>query len=417
MRIRICARAAMVALGMIGAISASFADRAAAQNFAPVAIVNDQIITGYDVDQRALLNAVTQGSQAQDRGSALDDLIEDALRLQAAKRAGIDPAPEEVRAGFDEISRANRRDPAQMRSGLMSRGITSEALDAQIKAEVAWRQLIVLRYGARARPTDNDINDVVGPETGAQPGETEYLLTEIRVPIQGGDQAAATARANQIINQLTAGAKFVDVARTVSSGPTAAAGGDLGWVPRSKLSPAAGPVVALMNVDRVSNPFVDGDEVVILGLRGTREAGGGSRTTYTLAQLVVGLRADASQAEADAALARANAVRAELSTCADVTARQSQYLPISGDLGDLALASMPGPVREAVAGLSAGDITQPVRSNDGFHVIVVCDKKNAGPTGDTRRVQAGNEIRLQRLERYARSLLRELKREAVIERR
>ena len=78
---------------------------------------------------------------------------------------------------------------------------------------------------------------------------------------------------------------------------------------------------------------------------------------------------------------------------------------------------MPGPVREAVSGLNVGDITPPVRSNDGFHVIVVCDKKSSGPTGEARRAAAGGELRAQRLDRYARSLLRELKREAVIERR
>ena len=121
--------------------------------------------------------------------------------------------------------------------------------------------------------------------------------------------------------------------------------------------------------------------------------------------------------QADAALARATAVRAELKTCADVESRASQYLPISGDLGKLTLASLPGPVREAVSGLDVGDITQPVRSNDGFHVIVVCDKETTAPTADRRRAQVSGQLRAERLDRYSRSFLRELRREAVIERR
>lgn len=410
MTVKFCARGLALAIGLV-------ALPALAQNFAPVAIVNDQVITGYDVEQRTLLNSIAAGGGPTNSVAALDDLIADALRLQAARRAGIDPTPAEVRTGFEEISRLNQRDPNQMRAGLTSRGISAEALDSQIKAEVAWRQLIVQRYGSRARVSDNDVSKAVGPESGGQAGEAEYLLAEMRFPIAEGGEAAARAKAEQVLGELTSGGRFSAVARANSKGPTALAGGDLGWVPRSKLSAQAAPVVGVMNVDRVSTPFLDGDDIVILGLRGTREAGGGDKTTYTLAQLVVGLRPNAPQPEADAALARANAVRAELKTCADVEPRKAQYLPISGNLGDLNLTAMPGPVREAVSGLKVGDITPPVRSNDGFHVIVVCDKKTSGPTGEARRAQAGGELRAQRLDRYARSLLRELKREAVIERR
>ncbi len=406
-------------MGLALALSVSaapFTDAALAQSFAPVAIVNDQIITGYDVEQRALLNSITRGGSA-DTAAALDELINDTLRLQAARRGGVDPTPEQVRAGFEEISRLNRRDPGQMRSGLLSRGISAEALDSQVKAEVAWRQYIIQRYGSRAAPTERDVEQMMPQESGAAPGETEYQLAEIRFPIGSGGQAAAMQQAQQAIADMTAGQRFFDVARARSSGPTAGLGGDLGWVARSGLSPAGSQAVGTMNTDRVSAPFVDGSDVVIYALRDTREAGGGETTIYTLAQLVVGVRPDAQQAAADAALAQANAVRQQITTCADVEARKGQYLPISGSLGELRLEAMPGPVREAVAGLDAGQITEPVRSNDGFHVIVVCDKASTGPTRDTRRVQATGQLRAQRLERYAKSLLRELKREAVIERR
>lgn len=409
------ARAFFVAMG---ALVASFASTAptVAQSFAPVVVVNDQIITGFDIQQRALLNSVTQGSEPNNQ-AALEELIADTLRLQAAKRFGIDPSPGEVRAGFDEISRLNKRDPNRMRSGLQSRGISPEALDSQIKAEVAWRQLIVQRFGPRARITESDVDAVLEPESEVEVGETQYLLSEIRFPIQPDGEAAARALATQAIEQMTSGVRFSEVARTVSQAPTALAGGDLGWVTRGSLSPASAAAVGILNVDRVTPPFVDGDDVVVYGLRATREAGGGDRTTYSLAQLVVGLASGAPQAQADAALARATAVRAELKTCADVESRASQYLPISGDLGKLTLASLPGPVREAVSGLDVGDITQPVRSNDGFHVIVVCDKETTAPTADRRRAQVSGQLRAERLDRYSRSFLRELRREAVIERR
>ena len=416
MKLRSCVHAISLTI-CIAAGVASHSTVAAAQSFAPVAVVNDQVITGYDVAQRALLNSITAGGGASDSKKALSDLIDDILRLQAAQRAGIDPTPAEVRTGFAEISRLNQRDPNQMRSGFLSRGVSEEALDSQIKAEVAWRQLILQRFGTRATVTEGDVDEMMVSETDAKPGETEYLLAEMRFPIADGGEAAARAKAERIVGILSSGRRFSEIARTESSGPTALSGGDLGWNARSNLSAQAAPIVASMNVDRISEPFVDGTDVVLLGLRATREAGGGNVTTYTLSQLVVGVEPGASQAEANAALARANAVRGELTTCADVASRQSQYLPISGELGDLTLAAMPGPVREAVTGLEVGNITQPVRSNDGFHVIIVCDKKASGPSPDAKRARASGQLRSERLERFARSLLRELKREAVIERR
>jgi len=188
------ARTFCVAVGALLASAASIAP-SAAQNFAPVVIVNDQVITGYDVQQRALLNSVTQGGRG-DGEAALDELIADTLRIQAAKRFGIDPSPGEVREGFAEISRRNRRDPNQMRSGLLSRGISAEALDAQIKAEVAWRQLVIQRFGARARVTDIEVDEIMAAEAGGAIGETEYRLSEMRFP--GKSQGRPSYRTDDV---------------------------------------------------------------------------------------------------------------------------------------------------------------------------------------------------------------------------
>lgn len=389
---------------------------ASAQDFAPVAVVNDEIVTGFDVAQRQLiLSSASGGSASVGRDAALDSLIEDTLRLQAARRIGIDPSAQEIEAGFAELARANGRDPSEVRNFFRSQGVTDEALAHQIKAEVAWRQLILQRYGSRARVSESDLEEA-GVTSGSAPSGPEYLLAEMRFPIGAQGEAAAMARARQVIGRLAAGERFTTVAREVSTGPTASSGGDLGWVGESALSPAASAVASRMSVDRVSEPFVDGGDVVLLGLREVR--GGGSEDRYRLAQLVVTVAPNAPQSQADIAYNRALQARGQVASCADVETQKSQYAPISGDLGYLTVAQMPAAVRDAVVGLQAGEITQPVRSNDGFHVIVVCDRQSVKATAaPSRQVEAAAELRAQRLDRYSRSLLRELRREAVIERR
>lgn len=309
-------RSCFIAAALATILALGVGERAMAQSFAPVAVVNDQIITGYDVAQRArLMSIASGGSETVGTDTALDALIEDTLRIQAARRAGIDPSQDEVRAGFDEISRLNKRDPEQMRSYFRSQGVSDEALDMQMKAEVAWRQLIRQRYGNRSRVSQEEVQQAV-------------------------------------------------------------AQGDV-------VTPAA------------------------------------AQTVYRLSQLVVPLDPNAPQSVADAAMAQANAVRGQLTSCADVEARKAGYHKISGDVGSMSLASMPDPVRNAVSGLEAGQITQPVRSNDGIHVIVVCEKNTAEAKtpADDQILQAAQTLQAERLARYAKSLLRDLRRDAVIEKR
>ncbi len=391
---------------------------ASAQQFAPVVVVNDEIITGYEVDQRVRLIDAASGGAAGTASyeQALEQLIDDRLKLQAAKAAGIVPGAEEINAGFDDLARLNGSDSAAARRFFASRGVSDEALNSQIASEVAWRSLIRQRYLPRVRVSDAELNEAVGASAG-KTTETEYLISEIRLPIDASGEQAAMSRGADILRRLSSGATFGDVARELSRGPTAAVGGDLGWVTASSLSPKSAQVVSALRADRVSAPYVDGSDVVLTGLRRIRQPGAQSPTRYRLAQLVVGVDANAPQAVADQALQQAQIARSQVTDCASVEALKSQYLPISGDLGEMTNAEMPGPVRDAVITLGKGDISQPVRSNDGFHIIVVCDKIESASASDDAKVRLRNRMTAQKLARFSSGLLRDLRREAVIERR
>ena len=389
---------------------------AAAQSFAPVAVVNDEVITTFDVDQRMRLlkaaGARTAGEAL--RSAALEELVNDRLRLQAARRAGIAPSSEQVRRGFDEISQQNQRDPEEMRQYFVAQGVTPEALDAQIAPEVAWRQLIRQRYMPRIRISDLEVGDAI--DNARAGNELEYLIAEIRIPVDASGEAAALGRAQGVLEQLVRTGEFATTARQISDGPTASLGGDLGWVSVSSLSPGAQDVISKMNAGRVSAPFVDGGDVVIYTLRGVRGAGEMRPATYRLSQLVVGVSANAPQSTADAALQQARNARSQVTDCASVEALKANYLPISGDLGERSLSDLPGPVREAVVALEIGQVSEPVRSTDGFHIIVLCDKKNTGVEDDLSG-RAREALIAQKLARYSKGFLNELRRDAVIEMR
>jgi len=394
---------------------------AAAQDYSPVVIVNDEIITGYEIDQRMSLLEAAGGARVT-REQVTDLLIDDILRMQAARRAGIVPTKEEIDEGFAELSRSQGRDPGVMRQYFRSRGVTDRHLDQQIAAEVAWRNLIPATYMPRIRISDAEMEEAIEGANTATPTEPQYLLSEIRFPVGAQGRQASLAEANAMLRQLKSGGiTFGDLARQRSTGTSAAVGGDLGWVGMSALTPAARQVVQLMTKDRVSAPFVDGGEVVIIGVRDTRGPGGGAASSYRLAQLVVAVAPDAAPSIASLAQQQAQAARSRVTDCASVEALKGQYMSISGDLGVLTTDQMPPPVRNAVATLPVGGISEPIRSNDGFHVIVVCDRTESGaasaPAPVTSEEQARRRLTNSKLGRYSTSLMRKLRREAVIERR
>ena len=397
---------------------------ALSQDFAPAVVVNDEIITGYDIDQRQRLLTAASGGAAVTRDDAVEQLINDILRVQAARRAGITPTPEQIAKGFADLSNSQGRDPQAMRRYFLSRGVTEKHLDKQIAAEVAWRELIPSTYMRRIRITDTDIDEARDAIPAAPTGGPEYLLSEIRLPIDTRGPQAMLAEANGLLQQLQGGGvTFGDLARQRSSGTSAATGGDLGWVSLSTLSPAMQSAVGPMKRDRVSAPFVDGNEVVLIGVRNTRGQGGITPASYRISQLVVGVAPDAAPSIASLALQKARAARARVTDCASIEALKAEYLPISGDIGTLTPDQMPGAVRNTVVTLPVGGISEPIRSNDGFHVLVLCDKIESGAGAAPATSGAPDDTQVRRglvnskLARYSASLLRKLRREAVIERR
>ena len=389
----------------------------AAQNFEPVVIVNDEIITNFDVAQRALLLRASGDRREADelREVALDNLIDDRLRVQAARQSGVTATPDDVSAGFRRLARQNRSNPDEMIEYFASRGVSSEALEYQVQAEVSWLRLVRRRFLPRVRITEKEVEDAIEALSGENE-EVEYLLAEIRLPIDDNSEEEALAAARQVLRRVVSQGNFAGAAQQLSSGSTASAGGDLGWVGASALPPETLELISRMTADRVSRPIVEDDDVVIYGLRGIREAGAEEPVKYSLSQLVVGVAGNATQGIADAALARALAAKEQVTDCASIETLKSNFLPISGSIGELTFSQMPAPVRAAVQSLEIGDISDPIRSNDGFHIIVLCDKITPGSDIDIEAV-ARDSLIARKLDRYARGFIKELRREAVIETR
>jgi peptidyl-prolyl cis-trans isomerase SurA len=240
---------------------------------------------------------------------------------------------------------------------------------------------------------------------------SEVLIDPGRV---GGPQAAQQG-AQQLISQIQQGASFAAVARQFSAAPTAAAGGDAGWITPGEMPPEVDAALDQMRPGQLSAPIAAKDGVYIIYLRDKR-AGAGV-TMVDLKQAAISLPADAPQADVDAARAKLMTVRAAAKGCDGLAAAAAKAQGVvAGDLGEAAIADLAPEFRDAAQTLEVGQLSQPIRTRVGLHLVGVCGKRASGASVLTHD-DIENRLYGQQLAMIARRYMRDLRNSATIETR
>jgi len=246
-------------LAAIALATAVWGTTAPAQTlFRPVAIVNDSAITGYDLAQRAqILVALGFPAASTDalRGEAMDRLIDDRLKMQEAKRQGLKLEPEHYDEGLKRFAENAGQSPDELMAVMSAQGVTRKALDEMIGAEIVWQEVIRSRFGRRVEPGEAEIDAEIA--LMAQRGGVSYRVAEVGLPMndRGRSDAETQALADRLSQSLNAGGDFAAAVKTYSRSPTAARGGEIGWLPGERLPPALAEEIASMEIGQVSRPI------------------------------------------------------------------------------------------------------------------------------------------------------------------
>ncbi|MEO1457183.1 MAG: peptidylprolyl isomerase [Pseudomonadota bacterium] len=253
---------------------------AAAQDtpFRAVAVVNDNVITGYDLDQRTRLLAVlgftTASTQAM-RNAALEQLIDDRLKLEAGERLGLRPSAEVEAAGMAELAGRLDARPEEFRALLQNQGITEQAVRDLVAAEVVWNEVVRTRFSSRVEPGEAEIDSEIALAGGLQ--RTEFRIQEIGLPLDGDGRTEAQTRAlaEQLYNDLSTGGDFTAAAQRYSRAPSAARGGEVGWVTTQTLPGDLVEALSRLEAGQLTRPLpVPGGLSIVKVL--DRRGGGGS---------------------------------------------------------------------------------------------------------------------------------------------
>ena len=260
-------------------------------------------------------------------------------------------------------------------------------------------------YGSRVRISDNEIHNTQ-ERIAASASRPQYLLSEIFLPAQSEQEfSEMQTGAMHLLEQMQHGAPFPLVARQFSQAPSAAAGGDIGWISSTELAPELQPVATQLQQGQVSMPIRAATGIYIIAMRDRHEGvAPGSTTTVALRQIT-------APVARQAALERA---QRRIHGCADI----DHYLTgIEGansiDLGRSAEADLSPTVRDRIAGIEVGSAS-PVQVVAGVaSAIVVCSRETGG-NGVPGHDEIEQRLRGEEMNMLAERYLRNLRREASI---
>ena len=414
-----CTVAALLAI----LISPDFARAQSVQRIA--AIVNDELITAYDLESRMKLVILstrlpnTVEVRRRISSQVLRTLIDERLQMQEAKRRNISVSKRDLRRAKVTIEKQNKLPEDGLERMLRQNDVPLSAMEEQLSAGIAWSKLVGRRLRPRITIGEDEIDEALQRISSRQ-GQTEYRLAEILLAVDGPEEEDNVRRtAERIRNQIQNGANFAAIARQFSQSPTAAVGGDLGWVHEAELSESLKDIVPGLWRGALSEPIKTVTGYRLLALRGTRKIAetAAKPATVDLRQIFLPFPNAAMPVDIEAQLDLGKTVRDTATGCKDfdLLAKEIQS-PRPPNLGRFAVKDLSPAIQSVVRDLPAGKISDPIKMPGGVLVLMVCSRE--GGKGEIKlpeRDAIADRLLQEKLALMARRYLRDIRLSAVID--
>lgn len=400
-----------------------FSDPNAPKNvYKPTAIVNGEIITATDVEQRlALIRIANGGKIAEDEAQRLrmqifSNLVDEKLQIQAAKANEIEVKDEQVDAQFARIAANFKQTPDAFTAYLAKNGSSAASMKQQIRGEMAWNSLLGRNVEPFTNVSEEEVQSIVD-RMKAQQGTDEFWLGEIFLSGTPETMNATVANAEKIMAQLRQGGSFQAYARQFSEASTAVVGGDLGWVRAGQVPDEIAQAALAMQPGQVVVVEVPGG-LSILALREKRKmlVASAADAVLSLKQISLPFPQGTSTEKASQLAGNFASQTKAIAGCgqADEVAAKLGATIVSRD--NIAMRDLPAPLQQTLTTLQIGQTTQPFGSpEEGVSVLVLCGRDMPTDAGVPSTEQVESQIRQDKVNKRAQRYLRDLRRDAIIE--
>ena len=377
------------------------------------AIVNDEVISRYDVQQRIKLIIVTSGIQpTQENVSRLEKqairaLVNEKIQLQEAIKLDVPTSSEEIDLMLRRIASGNEMSSEEIINFISSNGVNSETLLNQIKAELLWNKIVRGRFGSYINISEDEIS-IVYNRTIESLDREQYDISEIFIEFGSKEEEVdALNLAKRLIEQLKNGASFAPVAQQFSQASSSGQGGYIGWVSEGQLNSKIVDALKGLNNKQISDPIKTVNGFYVVRLNEKAEAGGKNymRNQYDL----ISITFDKDRKT------EAQNFSNDFISCKRLDSLLEKYQEREVNLiGKRILSELPTDLHSELLSKEAGDTLNLRYSNDYIDLILICDRKDDIGI-EVSRESIEDNLYAQKMGMMSRRHLRDLRRDAVIE--
>ncbi len=394
------------------------------------AVVNDKMISAYDLNMRMtliiLLSGLPNTGEVRQRVAPqiMQTLIDEEIKRQEVIRLEIPISENEIEGALQNLERVNGLEKGRMDKFLASNGIDKSTLIDQIETQIGWRKLISGRFAPIIQIGDEEIDEILA-EIEKNKGKPEFLVAEIFLPVDRPDKEPEVLKlANRLIQQVRSGANFQGLAQNFSKSPTAERGGVIGWSRLGQLGGKLDKALARLQLGEISPPIRTEDGFYILFLKDRRTARGltdpdAGSAVVNLQQLFLPIEKGASPAAVDDAMEGAKNFGSNAKSCQDLEKIGKEIgSPLSGNLGNVKVSTLAPQQRMMVRKLPPLKASLPLRTADGVIVLMVCksiESKKADLSPANQRDRIADRLFDERMGLAARQHIRDLRRAAFVD--
>jgi len=419
-------------LSLVAGLScdAALADDSATHIDGIAAIVNDEVITESELDReldRVRLQLQQKGlpsPSSTDLGKrVLEELIGTRLQLQLAKLNGISVTDETLDKAIENIAKMNKLSIDRFKEVLKKDGIQFQQFRERIRTEIIIRRLRQQQVDSQILITDQEIDSFVNELRRQGVASDEYDVAHILVPIpEAATQAErqeAEQKAEDIHARLEKGGDFAELAIGSSGGEQALEGGDLGWRKLGELPTLFADQVIDMQPGSISGILRSSRGFHIIKLL-VHRVGEKHMISQTLARHIL-IRPNAlsdelqTREKLESVRQRILDKQIDFETAARTLSEDKGSAAQGGDLGWVEPGVMVPEFEAAMNKLAKGEISEPVKSTFGWHLIEVLDRRKIDDTDEFNRAQAREQLQRRESESRYSSWLRQIRSEAYVD--
>ena len=395
-----------------------------------VAIVDKNAITEQELEAkvRTVSDQLTkQGKQLPQerilRKQILERLIVDSIQLQLAAERGIKVNEIQLEKTIERIAEQNQMSVETFKTALANDGVSYNAFREDMRNEITIARLKESEINNRINISEGEVDNYLTTQENSKDGkQEEFELSQIliRTPEESSPQdiEAAQIKVEEVLAELNKGESFEKVSASFSDAPNALEGGNMGWRSSSQIPPVFLALLKEMSVGQASKPIRSPNGFHIIKINNKRSADSTLIVEQTHARhILTKLNEVVSEQEAKQKM---DGLKERLDNGADFVELAQQYSEdgsanSGGDLGWVNPGDTVPEFETAMNSLAPEEISEPIRSPFGWHIIQVLERRKQDMTDQAARIQARKEIFSRKVEEAYEDWIHELRDRAFVE--